>query len=188
VARRAGLHPRVRHLSATSATLTDPASHFDACRVGAGLVGIDPSRTTTLSAAARWTAPVVVVRDVPAGTGVGYGHATVTTRRTRLVTLPVGYADGVPRVSADHAQVLLHGRRCDVVGRVSMDQVVVDVGDLPVVPGDEAVLFGAGADGEPTLRDWARWSSTLEHEVLTGLGPRVRRVTTARRHLRAETA
>ncbi|MHA3703524.1 alanine racemase [Jatrophihabitans sp. YIM 134969] len=180
VARRAGVRPAVRHLAATSATLTDPASHFDLCRVGAGLVGIDPSGSTRLHPTVTWTAPVVAVRDVPAGTGVGYGHTTVTGRRTRLATLPVGYADGVPRVAGATASVQLRGRRCPVVGRVSMDQVVVDVGDLPVEPGDDAVLFGPGRHGEPTLQDWASWAGTIEHEIVTGIGARVRRVATGR--------
>lgn len=188
VARRAGLRPAVRHLAATSATLADPASHFDLCRVGAGLVGIDPSRTTSLRGTATWTAPVVLVRDVPTGTGVGYGHGTVTSGRTRLATLPVGYADGVPRAALGRAQVQLLGRRCDVVGRVSMDQVVVDVGDLAVRPGDEAVLFGPGDAGEPVLRDWATWADTLEHEIVTGIGARVTRVTAGRRQAFGATA
>lgn len=174
-ARRFGLRPSVRHLAATAATLTNPGSHFELCRIGAGLVGIDPSGSTRLRPAMTLTAPVVALRDVPAGTHVGYGHAYVTSRRTRLALLPVGYADGIPRSSSGRGCVLLHGRRCRVVGLVSMDQVVVEVGRLSVSPGEVATVFGPGDGGEPTAADWAGWSGTIEHEIVTGIGPRVAR-------------
>lgn len=175
MARQAGLRPSVRHLAATSAALTDPGSHLDVIRVGAGLVGIDPSGTTRLRSALRFTAPVVQVRRVAAGTGVGYGHSYVTERATTLALLPVGYADGLPRNASGRAEVFVGGRRRPVVGVISMDQVVVDAGDDPVVPGDEAVVFGSGDEGEPTVGDWAQWAGTIPHEIVTGIGARVRR-------------
>ncbi|WP_331272827.1 alanine racemase [Motilibacter deserti] len=179
-ARGAGLRPRVRHLAATAATLTLPDTHFDLCRVGAGLVGIDPSGTTLLHPALTLAAPVVGVREVPAGTHVGYGRTYATPRRTRLALLPVGYADVIPRAASGSAWVQLRGRRRKVVGSVSMDCIVVDIGDDAVTPGEVATVFGPGADGEPTVADWARWAGTLEHEIVTGIGPRVgRRVVTA---------
>ncbi|MBI9113662.1 alanine racemase [Sanguibacter suaedae] len=171
VARAVGLRPRHRHLAATAATLTDPATHHTMVRVGAGLVGIDPSDSTSLRPALTLTAPVVSVRQVPAGTGVGYGHAWVASRATTLALLPVGYADGLPRAATGRAEVLLGGRRCPVVGRISMDQVVVDVGPgSPVAPGDTATVVGTGRDAAPTAAEWARWARTLEHEIVTGLG------------------
>jgi alanine racemase len=175
LARHAGLRPSVRHLAATSATLTDPTTHLDLVRIGAGLVGIDPSGTTRLAAALRLTAPVVQVRRVGAGVGVGYGHTHVTDRATTLALLPIGYADGLPRAASRRAEVLVAGRRRPVVGMISMDQTVVDLGDDPVEPGAEAVVFGPGAEGEPTVDDWARWAGTIPHEIVTGIGPRVRR-------------
>lgn len=175
MARRAGLRPSVRHLAATAATLTDPTTHLDLVRIGAGLVGIDPSGTTRLAAALRLTAPVVQVRRVAAGVGVGYGHIHVTDRATTLALLPVGYADGLPRVASGKAEVLVAGRRRPVVGMISMDQTVVDLGDDPVGPGDEAVVFGPGDEGEPTVDDWAAWAGTIPHEIVTGIGPRVLR-------------
>ncbi|KJK42747.1 alanine racemase [Lentzea aerocolonigenes] len=175
MARQAGLRPKLRHLAATSAALTDPSTHLDMIRIGAGLVGIDPSGTTRLRSALRLTAPVVQVRRVDAGTGVGYGHRHVTERATTLALLPVGYADGLPRAASGRAEVFLGGRRRPVVGVISMDQVVVDVEDDPVLPGDEAVVFGPGDDGEPTVGDWARWAGTIPHEIVTGIGARVRR-------------
>ncbi|MFI6094684.1 alanine racemase [Lentzea sp. NPDC051213] len=175
MARQAGLRPSVRHLGATSSALTDRSAHLDVVRIGAGLVGIDPSGTTKLRSALRLTAPVVQLRRVDAGTGVGYGHAYVTERATTLALLPIGYADGVPRAASGRAEVWLGGRRRPVAGVISMDQIVVDVGDDPVVPGDEAVVFGAGDQGEPTAADWASWAGTIPHEIVTGIGARVRR-------------
>lgn len=175
MARRAGLRPTVRHLAATAATLTDPTTHLDMVRIGAGLVGIDPSGTTHLRAALRLTAPVVQVRRVPAGVGVGYGHTHVTSRATTLALLPVGYADGLPRAASGTAEVLVGGLRRPVAGVISMDQTVVDLGDHAVEPGAEAVLFGPDEDGAPTVGDWARWAGTIPHEIVTGIGHRVRR-------------
>jgi alanine racemase len=175
VGRRYGLRPSLRHLAATSATLTDPRSHFDLCRVGAGLVGIDPTSTTKLRPAMTLTAPVVSVRDADRGTSVGYGHTYLTTRDTRLALLPLGYADGIPRAAAGHGWVQLRGRRHPIAGLVSMDQIVIDVGSEPVQVGDTATIFGPGDQGEPTSADWARWAATIEHEIITGIGTRVAR-------------
>jgi alanine racemase len=175
VARLHGLHPRDRHLAATSATLTDPASHHTMSRVGAGLVGIDPTGTTPLAGALTLTAPLTQVRHVRAGTGVGYGHAWSAPRATRLGLLPLGYADGLPRLASGHAEVQVAGVRRPVVGRISMDMAVVDLGDLPVAAGTEVTVLGPGTHGEPTARDWAGWADTLPHEVVTGLGARAGR-------------
>jgi alanine racemase len=181
IARAHGLAPSTRHLAATAATVTDPRTHYDLCRVGAGLFGIDPSHTLRLRPALMLTAPVVGVRDVPAGTSVGYGHAYVTRRATRLALLPIGYADGLPRIASGRASALLNGRRRPVAGLISMDQTVVDVGSDTVELGQTATFFGPGDDGEPTVADWARWASTIEHEIVTGIGTRVaRRIASSR--------
>ena len=172
-ARHVGLRPRLRHLAATAAALTDPRTHLDLCRIGAGLVGIDPSRTTRLAPAMTLCAPVVGVREVARGTSVGYGHTYVTERRTRLALVPVGYADGVPRAASGRGWVLVRGRRRQVVGLVSMDQLVVDVGTDPVEAGEMVTVFGPGTQGEPTVAEWARWAGTIEHEIVTGIGSRV---------------
>ncbi|SEB81087.1 alanine racemase [Nocardioides exalbidus] len=177
VARGAGLRPAMRHLAATSATLLDPRSHHTHVRIGAGLVGIDPTGTTPLSHGLTLSAPVVSVRRVRAGTGVGYGHTWTAPAATHLALLPLGYADGLPRVASGRAEVLLRGRRRPVVGRISMDQVVVDLGDEPVRPGETATVLGPGGAGEPTVAEWAVWSDTIEHEVVTGVGSRVHRTT-----------
>jgi alanine racemase len=87
----------------------------------------------------------------------------------------VGYADGLPRAASGRASVWLHGRRCPVVGLVSMDQAVVDAGSLPVAVGEVATVFGPGTQGEPTAAEWAAWAGTIEHEIVTRIGSRVRR-------------
>jgi alanine racemase len=171
----AGLRPTVRHLAATEAALRLPDAAFDLVRIGAGLVGIGPGMRPALTL----TAPVVMTRRVAAGTPIGYGHTARTRQDTVLATLPVGYADGLPRRIGPAASVQLGGRRCAVVGRVSMDQVVVDAGAQGVAIGELATVFGTG--GAPTAADWARWAGTVEHDVVTGIGSRVSRVLDGRR-------
>jgi len=184
-ARAAGLRPRDRHLAATAATLTDPRSHHTMSRVGAGLVGIDPSRTTALRPAMTLTAPVVSVRRVHAGTPVGYGHAHRTAGATHLGLVPLGYADGLPRAAAGRAEVLVRGVRRPVVGELSMDQLVVDLGDRGVDLGETVTVFGPGDVGEPTVAEWAAWGATIEHDIVTGIGGRVPRRMRSVPHLRS---
>lgn len=176
-ARAEGLMPTQLHLGATSAALTDPMSHLDMLRVGAGLVGIDPTGTTSLKPAMTLEAPLIQIREVRAGTGVGYGHAWRAPDATRLGLVPLGYADGIPRSATNQGEVLIGGVRCPIVGRVSMDQTVVDLGQTPAAPGDRAIIFGPGDRGEPTVKEWASWCGTIEHEIVTGIGSRVRRQT-----------
>lgn len=185
VARSCGLRPRHRHLAATAATLTDPRSHHTMSRVGAGLVGIDPSGTTALRPALTLTTRLVSVRRVRAGTPVGYGHAHVTAEPTHLGLVALGYADGLPRAASGRAEVLVRGRRCPVVGRISMDQTVVDLGAAGAEVGDRVTVFGPGRDGEPSVAEWAAWSDTLPHEIVTGIGARVPRRTHRVSHLRS---
>ena len=172
---RAGFGPLLVHLAATSGTLTDPATHFDLVRVGAGLVGIDPSETVPLQGAARLTASVVHSSIVPAGTPVGYGGAFVTERTSRLSVIGVGYADGIPRELLAGASVAIDGIRCPIVGRVSMDQIVVDTGDLRVPRGATAVVFGPEGGAVPSVQEWARWAGSIPHTIVTGIGARVER-------------
>ncbi|MGJ0390339.1 alanine racemase [Microbacterium sp. CGR1] len=173
---RAGFGPLLVHLAATSGALTDPATHFDLVRVGAGLVGIDPSETVALQGAARLTASVVHSSVVPAGTPVGYGGAFVTERTSHLSVIGVGYADGIPRELATGAAVAIDGIRCPIVGRVSMDQIVVDTGDAIVPRGATAVVFGPEGEAVPSVQEWARWAGSIPHTIVTGIGARVERV------------
>lgn len=176
-ARRRGLSGFVTHLAATAATITGVGSGHGLHRIGAGLFGIDPSATSdALVPTLSLTAPVVSTRTVSAGTGIGYGHDHVVDQATNLALLPLGYADGLPRAASERAEVQVRGRRRRVVGRFSMDMVVVDTGDDRLRPGETVTLFGRGTAGEPTVADWARWADTIEHEIVTGIGARVRRV------------
>ena len=172
---RAGLGPVIVHLAATAGALTDPATHFGMVRIGAGLVGIDPSEKTALTGAARWTAPVVHSAFAPAGTAVGYGGTHHTDRDTHLSVVGVGYADGIPRELASGAGVEIGGARHPIVGRVSMDQIVVDTGSTPFPRGAVATVFGPDGGAVPSVQEWARWAASIPHTVVTGIGSRVQR-------------
>jgi alanine racemase len=180
-ARDRGLDP-IRHLANSAATLTRPDLHFDLVRPGVAVYGLDPLARpvpeSPLRPAMTLRARVALVKRVPAGEGVSYGHAWTTSRETTLALVPIGYADGVPRrLGRDgRMRVLLGGELRPVVGRVCMDQVVVDCGDDPIHEGDDVVLFGPGEYGEPTAQDWADELDAIHYEVVTGVhGRRVTR-------------
>jgi alanine racemase len=180
--RSVGLDPGIRHLAASAAALDHPAAHYDMVRSGIALYGIAPERhlrgALPLRPAMRLSARVVGVKRVPAGTGVSYGYLHRTAASTTLALVPLGYADGVPRAAVD-APVVIGGIRHRVVGRIAMDQFVVDVGDAPVSVGDEAVLWGDPAAGEPGVDEWADAADTIAYELVTRLGRRVHRTTRA---------
>jgi alanine racemase len=131
------------------------------------------------------TAPLVSVRRARAGTTVGYGHTYRLPSSTYLGLVPLGYADGLPRQASGRAEVQHRGRRAPVVGLISMDQAVVDLGPDGSDPGETVTVFGSGGSGEPTVADWAVWAGTLEHEIVTGLGGRVARRVLAAPRLRS---
>ena len=176
-ARRAGVRPPLRHLANSAAIMQLPQAGYDLGRAGVALYGVEPvpGRSFGFRPAMTLQARVILTKRVPAGTAVSYGHEWVAPRSTTLALVPLGFADGVPRRAGPQASVLIGGRRAPVAGRISMDQLVVDVGDLPVAVGDVATVFGPGTAGEPTVDDWARWADTNPHEVLTGVGARVPR-------------
>ena len=166
LAEAAGLRPEVRHLCGTAGAVGVPEARLDLVRIGAGLVGIDEVGAG-LRPALTLRTRVLQVRRVVAGDGVGYDHAGRVKRTTTVALLPLGYADGIPRC-ARSAWVSWHGHRLPLLGRVWMDQVVVDAGDLPGRPGDEVVVLGRSA-GAPRVEDWARWAETIPHEIYTCL-------------------
>jgi alanine racemase len=170
--RAAGLGSPLAHLA--SGMVTDPATHFGMVRVGAGLVGIDPSRTVEMHGASRLTAPIVHTTAVEAGTPVDYAGTYVTDRATHLSVLPVGYADGIPRERSPQACVEICGRRFPVVGQVSMDHIVIDTGAESFPVGTSVTVFGPDGGATPTLQEWARWAGTIPHTIVTGIGPRVK--------------
>ncbi|MEU7065143.1 alanine racemase [Streptomyces sp. NPDC046161] len=181
-AEKEGIEPEVRHIANSPATLTLPESHFDLVRCGIAVYGVSPapelgrSEQLGLRPAMTLKASVALVKTVPAGHGVSYGHHYVTERETRLALIPVGYADGVPRHASGSGPVLVGGAVRRVAGRVAMDQFVVDVEGADVTAGDPAVLFGPGDLGEPTAEDWAAAAGTIAYEIVTRIGGRVPRV------------
>ncbi len=181
VAREAGLRPELRHLAASEAAILRPELRFDLVRTGIGLYGLPA--VDGMDAAGLGLRPVMevagtvaAVRRVPAGAGVSYGFTHRTKRETTLALVPLGYADGIPRAASNRAQVLIGGARHPVVGRIAMDQFLVDVGDTAVEVGDAVVLWGDAATGAPTAEEWASWAGTINYEIVTRLGPRVPRV------------
>ncbi|WP_217558451.1 alanine racemase [Streptomyces sp. GbtcB6] len=177
-----GVRPEVRHIANSPATLTLPEAHFDLVRTGIALYGLSPS--PELGSAADFglrpvmtlSASLALVKHVPGGHGVSYGHHYVTPGETTLGLVPVGYADGIPRHASGTGPVLVGGKWRTAAGRIAMDQFVVDLGgDEPEV-GAEAVLFGPGDRGEPTAEDWAQAAGTIAYEIVTRIGTRVPRV------------
>jgi alanine racemase len=180
LAEGAGLHPEVRHLANSAATLTRPDTHFDLTRPGLAVYGLSPlrdapSRSLGLRPAMSLRARMALVKRVPAGQGVSYMHQYVTNRETALGLVPLGYADGVPRNATNVGPLLVGGRRRTIAGVVCMDQFMVDLGHDSLAAGDEVVLFGAGDQGEPTAQDWADLTGTISYEIVTRIGPRVQR-------------
>ncbi|WP_461011907.1 alanine racemase [Streptomyces capparidis] len=181
-AEAAGIDPEVRHIANSPATLTLPESRFDLVRPGLAVYGLSPVPQVGgpadfgLRPAMTFSARLAGVKRVPAGHGVSYGHAYTTPGGTTLALVPAGYADGVPRHASGGGPVLVAGKLRTIAGRVAMDQFVVDLGGDPAAPGDEAVLFGPGDDGEPTAEDWARACGTIVYEIVTRVGARVPRV------------
>jgi alanine racemase len=124
-----------------------------------------------------WKCRVSLVKRIPQGTPLSYGHTFIAPRRLRVATLTAGYGDGYLRTGSNRAQVLIRGQRCPVLGRVTMDQMIVDVSSLPAVAvEDEVVLIGRQANDEIRVHELAAWFGTIPWEVLTGITYRVPRI------------
>ncbi|MEU0057952.1 alanine racemase [Streptomyces sp. NPDC006334] len=177
-----GLRPEVRHIANSPATLTLPESHYDLVRPGIAMYGVSPSPELGSSAdlglrpAMTLRASLALVKHVPGGHGVSYGHHYTTPGETTLGLVPLGYADGVPRHASGSGPVLIGGKWRTAAGRIAMDQFVVDLGGDEPEAGAEAVLFGPGDRGEPTAEDWAQAAGTIAYEIVTRIGARVPRV------------
>lgn len=175
-----GLTPHVRHLAASHAAIALPEARFGCVRLGIAIYGLSPfadrtSADLALRPAMTLRGAVAAVRRVPAGQGVSYGYLHRTGRESTLALVPLGYADGVPRAASGSAAVRIGGQTFPVAGRIAMDQFVVDVGELPVAVGDEAVLFGDPTLGAPPVEAWADAAGTINYEIVTRIGPRVPR-------------
>lgn len=169
-AKEHGLEPEQVHLANSAATLTRPDLHFDLVRPGISVYGLSPIPELGdfgLRPAMTLQAEVTLVKQVAAGEGVSYGHRWIAPRDTTVALIPAGYADGVFRSLSGRFEVWLGGSRHRNVGRVCMDQFMVDLGDNPggVRAGDRAVLFGGGA-GHPHALDWARALDTIDYEIV----------------------
>ncbi|WP_066901099.1 alanine racemase [Mycolicibacterium houstonense] len=168
------------HLSNSPAALTRPDLAFDMVRPGIAVYGLSPipeRGDMGLIPAMTLKCPVALVRSVHAGDGVSYGHRWIADRDTTLALLPVGYADGIFRSLSGRIEVLINGRRRPAVGRICMDQFVVDLGPdaTDVTEGDDAILFGPGTHGEQTAQDWAELLGTINYEVVTSPRGRITR-------------
>jgi alanine racemase len=158
-----------------------PNAGLDMVRVGIALYGLQPSTDapiTGLQPVARVTAPILALHERPAGTGVGYGHTFITQRDSRLAVVPVGYADGYPRLLSNRSVAQVGGRTVPVVGRVSMDQIILDVTDLPTPPrlSDTVTVISWNPADANSLDAMATTIGTIGYELATHLGPRLHRV------------
>jgi alanine racemase len=180
-----GFSKVMRHISNSAATLTNPAAAFDMVRTGISIYGLTPdvalgsSKDFGLRPAMQLRAALYLVKDVPANTPVGYGATEFTSRDTKLGVVAMGYGDGIPRI-ARGAGIWINGQRAPIIGRVSMDQFVVDLGpESKAKSGDWVVIFGNGSHGEYTADDWGTASGSINYEIVTRIGPRVPRIYSA---------
>lgn len=177
---RRSLPVPLRHAANSGAILQLPESHLDLVRPGILLYGAGPSpevpATLPVGQALRWLTRVVFFKVVRPDHPVSYGSLWAPREQTRVVTLPVGYGDGYARAMSGQAQVILHGKRYPVVGRICMDQVMVSIGWDSAWNGDPAVLLGSDGGATITIEELAAWAGTIPHEVLTSINTRVPRV------------
>lgn len=175
-----GIHPNLRHLTASDGTLSYPQAHYDMVRIGVALYGLSPysdhaSADYGLEPAMTATARVVQVKQVPADEGVSYGYLYRTKAPTSLALVPVGYAEGLPRLASGAAKVWVNGHTFTVESRIAMDQFVIDVGATAVAPGDTVVLFGDPSKGYPSADQLAAAADTINYEIVTRMGGRFKR-------------
>jgi alanine racemase len=174
-----GIHIPLIHVANSAASLTRPSVYFDCVRLGIAMYGLHPSAECPLPPGFRpaltWKSVLSQVKTLPPGRGVSYGHEYVTTRAERIGTVPVGYADGFRRASGN--QVLVAGRKVPVVGRVTMDQIMVQLDAVSdAKEGDEVVLVGVQGESSITAEDIAGWWGTINYEVTSGIAHRVARI------------
>jgi len=177
----AGIRPPLAHAANSAAVLTLPESHLDMVRPGIALYGLHPSPQVRcppdFRPALRFKTQVAQVKTLPAGSYVGYGNTHRTSGEERIAVIPVGYADGFRRAPRHWGEVLVRGQRAPIVGRVSMDQTMIDVTAIPGVrQGDEAVLIGEQGDEQITAEEVAERLGTISYEVVSEILARVPRI------------
>jgi alanine racemase len=168
------------HAANSAAAIDHPRARYDMVRVGISVYGIPPASALAgripLQPALSLSADVSMVKRVHAGEAISYGHRHRFARDTTVATVPIGYADGVPRgLPLRGGEVLVAGRRRPITGIVTMDQLMVDCGDLDVTVGDEVVLLGRQGGEQITADEWAVRMDTIAYEIVCGIGPRVPR-------------
>lgn len=180
-AQSAGVSIPLRHAANSAATLDLPEMHLDAVRTGIAIYGLRPSAevepAVPLKPALSLKSHVARVRTLPKGSSISYGRTYITPREMPVALVPVGYGDGYHRLLSNRGAVLINGRRAPIVGRVCMDQFVVDISDCGAVSlNDEVVLIGKQGDDEIRAEEVARWAETINYEVTTALLPRAPRI------------
>ena len=180
MAKQAGISGFQTHLAASAAALSYPNFDYDMVRIGIALYGQNPFEDQEVSGidlrpAMRAVAKTIGFKRVAAGHGVSYGYRYVTDRPTNLMLVPFGYGEGMPRISTG-AEVSILGKRYPIVGRVAMDQFVVDVGDDNIPLGSDAVIFGDPAKGEPSAAELGQSAQSINYEIVTRIGGRANRV------------
>lgn len=178
--KRSEPHPRIRHTASSGATLLLPESYYDMVRPGVLFYGVYPARdiprTIDVKPALTWKSKVVYSKITQPGRTVSYGSLWQAEAQTRIVTVPCGYADGYFRRMTNQAQVVIHQKKYPQVGRICMDQFMVNTGEDDVKVGDEVVLLGASKGQRIFAEDLAEWMGTNEYEVLTDISARVPRM------------
>ena len=176
-----GIAPPLIHLANSAATITLPAAYFNMVRPGLMLYGIYPTPSMagriSLKPVLSWKTRILQVKQVPTNTSISYGQTFITKHESLIATLPVGYADGYPRLLSNRGQALVGGKRAPLAGRVCMDLTMLDVTDIgKIQQGDEVVLLGAQGNESISADEMAAWADTISYEILTSIGARVPRI------------
>jgi alanine racemase len=182
--KNAGISSEYLHFANSAASLANPDAHKNIIRWGIGLYGLSPdvnnmgsSSDLGIKSAMKLFSKLQLVKAVKAGQSVGYGSTATTKVDTKLGVVTMGYADGIPRNANNLAGVFVAGQRAALIGRVSMDQFVVDLGATSLAKtGDEVIIFGDGSGGEYTIDEWAKACGTINYEIVTRIGTRVPRI------------
>ena len=176
---RRGIDVPRRHLANTPGAILYPEARHDMVRIGLGMYGLHPCpasmEVVDLEPVMSIVSHVSHVRTLPAGSRPSYGRRRPLPGDHRVVTVPIGYADGVPRAWSTEGVVLIGGRRRPLAGTVTMDQLIVDVGTDQVAVGDEVVVMGRQGDAEVTADEWATATGTINYEIVSRIGPRLPR-------------
>lgn len=174
-----GHAPRFVHAANSAATFAYPEARHSLVRVGVALYGVPPAPGfgDSLRPVMSLRTEVLALRELPTGSSIGYDQTYCTNRPSRIATVPIGYGDGLMRAASNRGAMLIGGRRCPIVGRISMDLTTLDVTDVPGCSvGDEAIVIGRQQDAQITASELAAACDTIPYEVLTNVSPRVPRI------------